>query len=273
MKKFLLLSCLTGFSFTAHAATLNIPADTPSQKEITLSPQLKATLSYNNGQFNISVPSVPPQVVTSIVPSEAWNNSTQVIVDDFNFDGINDLAIAKSVGYGGVNVFYDLYLFDNASKNFIPSLTEAANPEIRKDLREVRIGYKSGQEYATNIYRSLDGKLILIINTNTMVGSGLLKIFLHDTTGKVIKQYVASSVEEISEKLPPLQLKIKSPKAYFYEKPSAEAKTASYVIAGDTVTIMDVTGASWEWVLAEFKGPKATTQKWLPYKDLAIGEE
>ncbi|MBX7147439.1 hypothetical protein K1X76_00010 [bacterium] len=266
MKKIFIISLLL-ISYQAQALTLNIAADKPSEQAIPLTPALKATLSYNNGKFNLNLPGQATQAITSVVPAETFNNNTQVIVEDFNFDGVNDLAIAKSAGYMGVNIFYDLYLLEQ--NKIVPSITDMANPEIRKDFREIRSGSKSGNTYDTMIYRILNNKPYLFINTTTVVGSGLLKIFIHDTSGNVTKQYVASSYEEISEKLKPIELKIKSPKAYFYNEPAPEHKTGSYVIAGDSVTLYDISG---EYVLAEYSG-KSITKKWLRYQDLSIGEE
>lgn len=44
----------------------------------------------------------------------------QILVDDFDFDGYQDLMIPTATGYGGVNWFYDFHHYNPVTRTFIP---------------------------------------------------------------------------------------------------------------------------------------------------------
>ncbi len=56
----------------------------------------------------------------------------ELIVEDFDFDGIMDIGIPTGVGYGGVNIFCNLYRLDRKSGKFVAFAAKASicNPEF-----------------------------------------------------------------------------------------------------------------------------------------------
>lgn len=51
-------------------------------------------------------------------------------VGDFNFDGAQDVAIQDAIGYGGVNIFYTLHLWDKATGKFQQYPEPISNPTL-----------------------------------------------------------------------------------------------------------------------------------------------
>ena len=89
----------------------------------------------------------------NILPS---NDVPPFITDkDLNFDGFNDVGVLDGTGYGGVNYFYDFYLF-NPSINTLEKnkvLSEFVLTSTNSAKKQITSTYKSGPEYVTDIYQ------------------------------------------------------------------------------------------------------------------------
>jgi hypothetical protein len=82
--------------------------------------------------------------------------SEKVIKDqDINFDGHNDLAIFAGIGYMGVNVFYDYYIFDPKSSKFEKDsvLVGIADPEFNSEEKEITSHYKNGPQWYIDTFQ------------------------------------------------------------------------------------------------------------------------
>jgi hypothetical protein len=73
---------------------------------------------------------------------------------DINFDGHNDLAMLTGIGYGGVNMFYDYYIFNPSTDKFEKSdiLSGIGNPEFDKSERKISSSYRSGPQWHSELY-------------------------------------------------------------------------------------------------------------------------
>jgi hypothetical protein len=102
----------------------------------------------------------------NIMPS---NNAHPFITDtDLNFDGHNDVGVLVGTGYGGVNYFYDFYLF-NPSTNMLEKnnvLTEFVLTSINPDKKQIFSTYKSGPGYITDTYQWNGSTFLKINSTN-----------------------------------------------------------------------------------------------------------
>lgn len=68
---------------------------------------------------------------------------------DVNFDGHNDIGVLSGVGYGGVNIFYDYYLYNSTTGMYDKSKSlESVNlVKIDATKKELINSYKSGPGY------------------------------------------------------------------------------------------------------------------------------
>jgi hypothetical protein len=81
-----------------------------------------------------------------VVAKHAWRQASQdlgawekadfepatdeVVFGDFNFDGTTDVGVLEGVGYGGVNLFYRLYLYDKIAGKLVQFKTSVSNPTL-----------------------------------------------------------------------------------------------------------------------------------------------
>lgn len=84
-----------------------------------------------------------------------WGNPIITANADANFDSYKDLAIEIGNGYGGVNFFFNFYLFDPSDKKFkeVAELRSVCNPDIRSEERRILSSCKSGPGYEDTIYQ------------------------------------------------------------------------------------------------------------------------
>lgn len=75
--------------------------------------------------------------------------------DDINFDGKKDLSILVGDGYGGVNLFYNFYIFNSQTKKFdeVEKLKDVCNPKVELDKKQILSPCKSGPSYYEQIYQ------------------------------------------------------------------------------------------------------------------------
>ena len=78
---------------------------------------------------------------------------------DVNFDGDPDVAMLTGIGYGGVNAFYDYYIFNPATEQLVadPVLTEVGNPVFDPSAKTITGDAKDAQDSFKTVY-SWNGK-------------------------------------------------------------------------------------------------------------------
>lgn len=102
--------------------------------------KIKQTLSADSNSLNI-------------MPS---NNVSAFIIDkDVNFDGHNDIGVLSGSGYGGVNYFYDFYIYNQNTKMFDKNsvLSNISNFNVDSGKKEIRTSTKSGPGYVETTYK------------------------------------------------------------------------------------------------------------------------
>lgn len=58
-------------------------------------------------------------------------------VEDYNYDGFLDLAISSAIGYGGLNVLYDIHVFLPIDERFSNAIAQICDPKIVIDLQAI----------------------------------------------------------------------------------------------------------------------------------------
>lgn len=193
-------------------------------------------------------------------------------VADFNFDGSNDVAILDGNGYGGVNLFYRLYLWNKASVSFQEFAEPISNPEIDNSKKTVTSSQRSGPRWFSTEYRSDKGKLYPAMETEMLsIGEDTFDYAtFKNAAGKVTGHKITG--EGDGDATATIQID----KAWLYDKPNAGSKTKMYVIKGDTVTLLDWKAKEADsfgddgWYLVRYKGRK-TIEKWLDSASLVKG--
>jgi hypothetical protein len=115
----------------------------------------------------------------------------EVIVEDFDFDGVKDLGIPTSSGYGGVNIYYNLFRLDQKSGTFVPFAEKAAvcNPEFDFFNKILVTNTRSGPCWYGSDYKFKHGQPWLFRRRSMLILDELL-----------LKPQVAYLVESLNAK-------------------------------------------------------------------------
>ncbi|HPY40006.1 MAG TPA: hypothetical protein PLM98_05775 [Thiolinea sp.] len=196
------------------------------------------------------------------------------LVNDFNFDGAQDVALLESSGYGGVNLFYHLFLWDQKTQNFKDFGEPISNPEIDPSKQVVSSSQRSGPIWYTTKYKLEQGRLYAAVDWEMIaVNDGnWQRLTFKNPQGKVIGHKVVNSQDEQSgdagDNLPNAGATIKVKKAALYDKPNAATKTKMYLVKKDIVSLLDWQPTEGDpysgegWFLVHYEGKKVI-EKWI----------
>ncbi len=176
-----------------------------------------------------------------------------ITINDYNFDGYNDIGILTGVGYGGVNIFRDYHFYDPKNNVYHRYLEEVSNLAIKGTtlISDMRSGMS---HYATQ-YKIKDKKPYKSLEKEEFGFADYVMEF--DDKGKVIKSYYI-----------PSHLKIVTEKAYFYSAASEDKKTKGYVVKGDKVKILDIGIITFPWIEIEYQGTKGAYTRWIKMENI-----
>jgi hypothetical protein len=115
-----------------------LPLNANESLYIPILPKKKAYIKIKDGYVIVDFGKGNPQKLENVVDMlDQGIISLNVEIADFNFDKMLDIAIPVAIGYGGVNIFSDIYLFDKKSGLFNKVLSEISNFELDKKKREI----------------------------------------------------------------------------------------------------------------------------------------
>ncbi len=233
------------------------------------------TVAITGDQVTATLPNKKSQnLSTKADVEEAAGDAHQVglaQVGDFNFDGLQDVAMLNGNGYGGVNLFYRLFLWDKAKQQFSEFNEAISNPSLNVSAKELHTAQRDGPKWYSTTYRVDKGRLYPAIDTQMVGTEGAWDYYtFKNPAGKVVGHKVVgddAKAEQKAETLPDAHGVVITDKAVLYDKPKAAAQTKMYVIKGDKVTLLDwQAGADGDfgagWFLARYEGKK-TLEKWI----------
>jgi len=134
---------------SVSASPSSVPANN-SQKISVVVNEASSSVSVMKDQQIVQV--IPVDIRgLSVLSGEYGTLRKHVFNDiDVNFDGYNDLRIYTDIGYMGVNVYYDFYIFNPVTGKFEKDavLVSISNPKFDVIGRRITSQYKSGpQQY------------------------------------------------------------------------------------------------------------------------------
>jgi hypothetical protein len=176
---------------------------------------------------------------------------------DFNFDGYQDIALFEGSGYGGVNQFYRLMLWDKSKGEFKPFQTSVGLPSLNTKKQTLVSAQRSGPRWYSSVFHFKDGKLVQR-DEEAMIDGELSKVEIYDGKDKLLKTLITDK-DDYTLDTPTATRNIRLEKAWLYNKPDFDSKTKMYVIKGDKVELLDFKN---EMFLMKYKGKKTIT-KWI----------
>ncbi len=238
---------------------------------------LKAVRSKK--QLEVKIGNSTQQFALETIDDSGSPAQGDVLVDDFNFDGFNDVGIPSGIGYNGVNIFYDVHRYDPKLKKLVlipQDNFSVGNPAFDTKNKILITNSRSGPAWYGLDYKFDNGKpwKFRARNPKLLLGfsddQALVTQFLeYNKAGKL----VSSSLQD-EESSSGLVKRVISKKMFLYTSPKESAKTNSYIIRGDTVLILEIFGESdvlslqtEQWVKIAYQSQKfGRMVRWLHLK-------
>ena len=253
---------------SATRLKLNAPWQGKTTIDIAVTDDNAARLVIENGKVMVIHDGGEEQlIIDNITEKDLLFGQWGLHFDDFNMDGRQDFALDVSYGYGGVNVFSNIYIFNAKTGRFEHRLGDVSNIDMRAKSRELYTAQKSGPLYYSTIYRIDDGRLFKF-KDSTILLNGLEKATVFDRAGTVVRELI---FDDTDEKMVPAIRKIIPEKAWLYSAPNEKNRTRAYLIKGDEVSVLDVSGEWFDWYKIRYEGKKPLV-RWVQGKDIIADE-
>ncbi len=204
-----------------------------------------------------------------------------VLVEDFDFDGFNDVGLPSGIGYGGVNNFYDVWRYEPRQKQLVKlegKDFQVSNPMFDPKNKILFGNSRSGPFWYGFAYKFSDNKPWLYRSSNYR------NLLVFDKTDSYLEQtqifnkagdLIQSSLNDTDKDGNSIPVKRTVPaKMFLYSSPKESAKTTNYIIRGDTVLVLEIAGKietvtieTEQWVKIAYQSQKLGRMvRWLRLK-------
>ena len=142
------------------ASPLRLRLDQPFQRQVQLDARNRVELRFQGQDvLSVSLAGKEQKLPLESVSSESNPQARgEVLVEDFDFDGCKDIAVPTGIGYGGVNVYYQVYRLRQQAFQPVPWDWALCNPEFLPKERTILTNSRSGPFWYGTDYRMHKGK-------------------------------------------------------------------------------------------------------------------
>lgn len=198
------------------ASVLELPNDetmirlgSSSHARLSLPDNKTLTIRRSEGRLLLELQQAGEPTAT-LVDQEAVttsDRSLEVRLVDANFDGLRDLLVETGIGYGGVNVFFNLLLGTETGFEASLAQSDLSNPEIDPALKQIRTSKRSGPSWHLEVYEITDTRPYLHMTT-TAAGDGVeyVRFLKHD--GTLDREMITDALADDPEDWKPISLKL-----------------------------------------------------------------
>lgn len=208
---------LVTLSSLNKASVLELPNDetmirlgTGSEARLTMSAEQTLIIRRNEGRLVLELAQEGIPETSVLVDQEAVttsDRSTEVRLADANFDGVRDLLVETGIGYGGVNVFFDLLLGTETGFETSLAQSDLSNPEIDPTLKQIRTSMRSGPNWQLSVYEVEDARPFLHMIT-TAAGDGVEYVRFLKTDGSLAREMITDALADDPNDWKPISLKL-----------------------------------------------------------------
>ncbi len=200
-----------------------------------------------------------------------------VLVEDFDFDGFNDVGVASGIGYNGVNTFYDVQRYDPTTKKLVKlegKDFEVSNPTFDTKNQILLSDSRSGPFwYGKDFKFSSSQPWVYRLRTfRNLIWDSSEKFLEQSQVFNKAGQMVQSSVTDSDAKGNPIPVTRTAPeKLFLFSAPKASAKTTNFIVRGDKVQVLEIAGKldevnieKQQWVKIAYQSKKlGRIERWL----------
>ena len=231
---FVLFSISLFFIHPAFAASLTSSTAIP----LTLADKTSALITLSQNQIVAKLSNGKILVLMNGV-NRIPEYARDIWIEDFNFDGFNDIAITTSIDAYSSDQNYTVYSWENGLKQFIPMNFRASlsNIEVLPRKQQIRSSYQSGDFWTEDSYR-FNNKVPYLYSKSALILNNVWHTTIYNPQGHQIRSLVSSDGRTDSPPQPVL-LTVNSTSAPLYSHPLPSSILAKQLRKGDKVTILD----------------------------------
>jgi len=154
---------------------------------LTFTPEksLQVTIKLAEGVAVAHLPSGKQQKLSAYDSADVGVEAAPLLTGDFNFDGYQDIAVLEGNGYGGVNLFYRVWLWQNKQQNFREFATSISNPVLNSKSHMVISGQRSGPRWHQTVFAANTGQLLPYAEAQMLDAAGFWGVVFSDGTRTV----------------------------------------------------------------------------------------
>lgn len=191
-------------------------------------------------------------------------------LDDFNFDGYTDIAIATGESIDGLAEIYTLFCWRPDLGRVAPlsGLATISNPELIATHRELRSASRTGKHWSETSYRFTHGRPY-VYSKSVMLSNQIWHTSTYTEQGQKVVSLISS--DGATKSAPqPIVKPIHTEQAWLYLQPLPSSKTQEYLLRNVQVTILDYHEGRLDWVLIRTHG-QHPVERWTLLSNLNIG--
>lgn len=223
---------LTASMQLSHAGSLTVPEE--SSKLVALAPGLTIEFTRHDGFVIASGPNGQSLSYEDMFPFNDTSGPT-ALLEDINGDGVNDVLLATGIGYGGVNIFYTLLIWENDSW---VEIADISNPEFFPAHQSITTSMRSGPYWTSERWDvSNEGKPFRRISqTATFAGFDVRRIYAPD--GELQEEIIVAEAADLFDESETPLGKIGSDGASFKSPEPDGMAIALWLEPGTEVTLL-----------------------------------
>ncbi len=128
---------------------------------LTFTPEksLKVTIKMADGVVLARLPAGRQQKLSAYDSADVGVEAAPLLIGDFNFDGYKDIAVLEAIGYGGVNLFYRVWLWQSKEQKFQEFSGSISNPVLNSKSQMLISGERSGPRWYQKVFAANGGNL------------------------------------------------------------------------------------------------------------------
>lgn len=207
------------FTLAAGADPLRFGLDQPFDKRVVLDGKTSVRLIFRGKEvleleYGRQKQTLPLESVATEGNPQARG---EVVVEDFDFDGHKDIGVPTGIGYGGVNVFYEVYRLEGKFRAF-PGEWAVCNPEFSPGDRTLITNSRSGPFWYGVDYRFAKGRpwvwrrRLPVTLDELAAEADLITLFeTYDARGRVVSARLSGA----AEKWVPISVRLSKPVVIF----------------------------------------------------------
>ena len=193
-------------------------------------------------------------------------------VEDFNFDGMQDIAISTGTNDGGLNQVYSIFTWNIATQSLEPLALGAPLSNIEKISynKELRSSYKAGEFWREDSYR-FNRNTAYLHSRADLISIGVWYTELFDKNHKLTSSFLSKKGRNKRPKTP-LIGHISIENTAIHSKPVLSSFDDIYLSKGQPVQLLDFKknqdGIHWFYIRANIDNPPL--EGWIPLNNLDL---